>query len=123
MAKLASTKNADLLDAVSIEFLTTPSITVAQEDVRQIQRMPSWQDPIIRYLEEDKLAEDKEDTTKLQRKASRYTILDEQMYPRGFNAPLLHYVNEEKWGYILVDIHNGICGNSTVGQSLAQKVL
>ena len=54
LAKLTSTRDAKLLDAVSIEFLAQPSIKPLSE-IMELTREPSWMDPIIAYLKNVKL--------------------------------------------------------------------
>ena len=56
LGKLASTKDAELLDTVSIKFLAEPSIK-QQPEVMELVLAPSWMDPIIAYLKNSKLPE------------------------------------------------------------------
>ena len=58
LVKLASTRDVDLLDAISIEFLAEPNIH-PQQGVIEITQEPSWMDPIIVYLKTGKQLEDK----------------------------------------------------------------
>lgn len=57
--ELVSTKSADLVDVVSVKFLASPSITVVQEDISQVQKSSSWQDPILENINNNKLLNDK----------------------------------------------------------------
>ena len=58
LAKLASTKDAELLNVVSVEFLAEPSIN-QRPKMMEIEQEPSWMDPIITYLKNGKLSENK----------------------------------------------------------------
>ena len=49
LAKLASTKDVDLLDAASVEFLVEFSIH-SRQGVMELTQEPSWMDPIVVYL-------------------------------------------------------------------------
>ena len=49
LVKLASTRDANLLDAVSVEFLAKPNIHL-QQGVMEVTQEPSWMDPIVSYL-------------------------------------------------------------------------
>ena len=49
LAKIASTKDADQLDAVSVEFLAEPSIH-PQQGVMELTQEPSWMDPSSHIL-------------------------------------------------------------------------
>ena len=49
LAKLALTRDVDLLDVVSVEFPVEPSIH-PQQGIIELTQEPSWMDPIIAYL-------------------------------------------------------------------------
>ena len=55
LAKLASTRDTELLDAMSVEFLVEPSIR-QQLEVMELAEDPSWMDPIIPYFKNDELS-------------------------------------------------------------------
>ena len=50
-------------------------------------------------------------------------MLDNKIYKRGFSMPLLKCVAEPDASNILKEIHEGLCGGHTRGNSLAQKVI
>ena len=52
LAKLASTRDANILDAVSVEFLAEPNIHL-QQGIMELTQEPSWMDPIVAYLKTD----------------------------------------------------------------------
>ena len=76
---LASTRDADLLDTISVEFLTKPSILVE----------PSWMDTIVTYLKTGKQLEDKIEARILRLKVARYVLYDNKLYRRGYSMPFL----------------------------------
>ena len=53
LVKLASTRVADLLDTISMEFLAKPSIH-PQQGIMKLAQEPSWMDPIFTYLKSSK---------------------------------------------------------------------
>ena len=54
LAKLASIRDAKLLDVVSVEFLAEPSIK-QQPEVMELDHEPSWMYPIVAYLKNGEL--------------------------------------------------------------------
>ena len=118
MAKLALTRDSELLDIVSVEFLAEPSIKPKQE-IMELMRETSWMDPIITYLKNGELPEEKTNYIE----ATRYMLYDNKLYRRGYSMPHLKYVllTEEK--NIMWEIYEGRYGNHTGGQSLAFKAL
>ena len=79
--------------------------------------------PVIQYLKDSVLSEDKRKARLLRLKAARYMLYDDQLYKRGFLAPLLKCVDLEKGNYLLQEIYEGVYGNHARGQSLAHKAL
>ena len=71
--------------------------------------------PIIQYLKDDKLLEDKIKARLLRLKFARYILYDGWLYRRGFSTPLLKCVNLEEGNYILQEIHEKVCGNHAGG--------
>ena len=53
-------------------------------------------DPIVLYLREDILPEDKSEADKVRRKAPRFWLSDDQkLYKRSFSRPYLLYIHPE----------------------------
>ena len=118
LAKLASTKDVELLDAVVMEFLAEPSIR-RYPKIMELTQEPSWMDPIIAYLRNGELPKGKTKAHILKLKATCYVLYDYKFYRRGYSMPLLKCIPPSKVEYIMREIHEGICGNHTKGQSLA----
>ena len=57
--------------------------------------------PVIQYLKDGVLPEDKRKVRLLRLKATRYMMYDDQLYKRGFLTPLLKCVDLENGNYIL----------------------
>ena len=79
--------------------------------------------PIVQYLKDSQLREDKNKARLLRLKAARYILYDGQLYRRGFSTPLLKCVDHKEGNYIVREIHERVCGNHAGGQSLAHKAL
>ncbi|KAM6548883.1 hypothetical protein CsatB_020559 [Cannabis sativa] len=123
LARLASTREAELLDVIPVDVLTHPTIdreTIMEiDDVQEI----TWMTPILAYLDKGLLPDDKIEARKLRQRAARYVIYDQSLYRRSFSQPLLKCISGEGCGYILREVHEGICGNHTGGNSLALKIM
>ena len=84
LAKEASASEAvDELDAVQY----MPSIDLPE--MLQIEGDENWMIPIVSYLKDGKLPEEKDEARKLKVKSARYVLIDEVLYKRGFSQPLL----------------------------------
>ena len=79
--------------------------------------------PIVRYLKEEWLPEDKTEARKIQIRAARFLIIDDVLYKRGYSLPYLRCANSEEANYVLHKIHERICGNHVRARSLVGKAL
>ena len=61
----------------------------------------TWMTPIVQYLKDGQLPEDKRKARLLRLKAARYILYDGQLYKRGFSTPLLKCVDLTEGNYIL----------------------
>ena len=84
-------RDADLLDAVSVDYLVEPSIH-PQPGIMELTQEPSWKYPIVAYLKTGKQPEDKTEARILWMKAARYVLYDNKLYRRGYSMLLLKSV-------------------------------
>ena len=63
--------------------------------------------PIVRYLKEEWLPEDKTEVRKIQIRAAYFVIIDDVLYRRGYSLPYLRCANSEEADYVLRKIHEG----------------
>jgi hypothetical protein len=82
-----------------------------------------WRHPLIRYLQDEMLPEEKEEAARLKRTAIHYAMIGGKLYKRGFATPLLLCISELESQRILREIHDGSCGNHIGGRALAGKVI
>ena len=92
--------------------------------VHQIKARPSWMDPIVLYLREDILSEDKSEANKIRRKASHFWLSkDQKSYKCSFSRSYLFCMHHEATELLLEELHEGICGSHTGGRSLSHKAI
>ena len=84
---------------------------------------PSWIDPIIMYLLHGHLLENKNEARSLHIRVARYALMGNHPYRKSFTGPYLRCLNSENVRRLLDEIHEGVCGNQSGGQSLAHKAL
>ncbi|GJS62343.1 reverse transcriptase domain-containing protein [Tanacetum coccineum] len=109
LSKIVSTSFAHLSKQVLVEILKEKSIqekevtTVVEEDG------PTWMTPIIEYLKEGTLPNDRKEASKLRIKARQYELLEEVLYRRSFLKPWLRCVGPLQADYVIRKIHEGSC--------------
>ena len=82
-------------------------------------------DPIILFIKDDILPEEKGEADKVRRKAPYFWLSDDQkLYKRFFfSRPYLLYVHLETVEPLLEELHEGICGSYIGGKSLSHRAL
>ena len=121
LARLASLDDYNATSELCIEIRGQPSIK--GEQVLKIKEQDEWMTPIVHYLKEGWLSEDKMEARKMQIRVTRFILIDDVLYRRGYSLPYLRCANSEEANYVLCEIYEGICGNHTGARSLARKAL
>ena len=81
-------------------------------------------DPLVLFLKDDILPEEKTEADKIRRKASRFWLSEDQkLYKRSFSGPYLLCVHPEALELILEELHEGIYGSHTRGRSLSHRAI
>ena len=80
-------------------------------------------DLIVICLKNGDQPDEKIESRILQLKPARYALYDNKLYRKGYSMPLLKCIPAIKAEYIMREIHDGIYGNHTRGQSLAFQTL
>ena len=102
-----------------IQYL--PSIDFPE--VQQIEGEENWMTPIISYLKDGRPPERKDEARKLRIRSTRYVLMDEVLYKRGFSQPYLRCLAPDEANYVLREVHEGACGNHSGARSLVHKVV
>ena len=75
------------------------------------------------YLKDRRLPSNLDEAKKIKKQAARFTILNDELYKRGFSQPYLRCVEEEEAKYVLEEVHEGICGDHMGAKSLLRKIM
>ena len=111
---------------IKVKLIAEPSISATADwatkvDVAAITIAGScWMDPIIEFLAEDRILDDKSEANKVRRATSRYWLsADRKLYRRSFGGPCLLCLHPGKVDELLAELHEGVCGGHAGGHSLA----
>ena len=121
LATLATSSEQDLPRIILVEDLCKADV-IKRDMVRihQVRVSSSWMDPIVSFLKDDVLPEEKLEAEKVQRKAPRFWLSeDHKLYKRSYYGPYLLCVHPEA----SETLHEGICGSHIGGRSLAHRAL
>ena len=125
LATLATSLAQSLPRVILVEDLCKPTEGKREMvHVHQVRVGPSWMDPIVLFLKEDILLEEKSEADKVQRKAPRFWLSDDQnLYKRSFSGPYLLCIHLEASELLLEELHEGICGSHTGGRSISHRAI
>ena len=68
-------------------------------------------DLILSNIKDGQLPLDPSEAKKVKVRATRFTVVNDELYKRGFSLPYLKCLNPEEALYVLQEIHEDICGN------------
>ncbi|KAK0581236.1 hypothetical protein LWI29_011631 [Acer saccharum] len=123
LAKLASATINIWPKSISMIRLLQPSIVKSKEVGAVFGERNNWITPIKEYLVNDVLPIDPLEAKRLKYRPTRYSVLNGELYKRGYSRALQKCVGPEEAEGILRSIHSGNCGNHAGGVSLAHKTL
>ena len=78
-------------------------------------------DPIIRYIDTGELPSEKDKAHKVQVQPAIFSLIDGQLFKRSLGGPYLKCLTPEQGHYVLVELHEGMCGNHQGGRTLAHR--
>ena len=125
LATLATSSEQSLPRVILIEDLCKPTKVKGRPvHVHQVRVGLSWMDPIVLFLREDILPEDKTKAEKIRRNAPRFWLSEDQkLYKHFFSRPYLLCIHPEESKLLLKELHKGIYGNHTGGRSLSHRAI
>ncbi|XP_075640509.1 uncharacterized protein LOC142612283 [Castanea sativa] len=90
--------------------------------IHQVKVGPSWMDPIVLFLKNDILLEEKGEADKVRKKSPRFLLSENQkLYKCSFSGPYLLCVHLEAIEPLLEELHEEICGSHIEGRSLSHR--
>ncbi|XP_028052083.1 uncharacterized protein LOC114256628 [Camellia sinensis] len=124
LVRLASTQTF-FPNPLMIEFLPRPSIEESEvAEVLCTDLGPSWMDPIIAFLKDGILPEEKKAAHKIRARSEQFWLSPSRaLYKKSFTGPFLKCVHPTKVEAFLYEIHDGICDSHTRGRSLAYRAI
>ena len=98
-----------------------PSIDLPE--IQQIESEEKWMTPIVAYLKDERLPEEKDKARKLRIRSARYVLMDKVLYKRSFSQPYLRCLAPDEANYVLREVREGACGNHLGARALVHKVI
>ncbi|GJX54841.1 reverse transcriptase domain-containing protein [Tanacetum coccineum] len=123
LSKIASTSFAHLSKHVLVEVLKEKSIQERKVATVVEEEGPTWMTPIIEYLRDETLPNDRKEASKLRIKAKQYELLEGILYRRSFLKPWLRCIGPLQADYVIREIHEGSCSMHAGSRSMVAKAI
>ena len=91
--------------------------------MQEIAIEENWTTTLIAYLQLGTLPDGKDTARKLKVQASRFVMIRDVLYKRGFSRPYLKCLTHDEANYVMREVHEGICGNHSGARSLVHKLI
>ncbi|XP_030936360.1 uncharacterized protein LOC115961527 [Quercus lobata] len=104
-------------------YLDQLSPLIDSSDIQEIGSESNWTTSLVSYLKNRVLSYGKEAARKLKVQASRFVLIKDVLYKRGFSRPYLRCLGTEEADYVTREVHEGICGNHSGSRSLVHKLV
>nr|GEV90286.1 reverse transcriptase domain-containing protein [Tanacetum cinerariifolium] len=108
---------------VLVEVLRNKSIKEKEVTIVVEEDEPTWMTPIVKYLKEGTLLNDRNEARKLRIKARQYELMEEILYRRSFLTPWLRCVGLLQEEYVIREIHKESCSMHVGLQSAVAKAI
>ncbi|XP_075473930.1 uncharacterized protein LOC142504983 [Primulina tabacum] len=114
---------ASISEASTREVLHVSRLILSTDEETIPEPEDSWMTSLIKFITTNELPEDKSRAQKIKRQVPRFVLLNNVLYRRSFQGPLLKCLSKEKVDYVLREVHEGCCAEHLGGVSLARKTL
>ncbi|XP_027936199.1 uncharacterized protein LOC114191222 [Vigna unguiculata] len=117
LSKLAEGKEKGQLKTVIRQILMRPSAG----ECAAADRSADWMWEVRELLRRCDAGEEVKPMER--QRALRFVVIGEDLYKRGFTAPLLNCLSGEEAEYVMNEVHNGICGMHTGRRTMEARIL
>ena len=122
LAKAASAEYM-LVPNQLLSFIQVSSLIYKGMNVQEIGFESNWTTPLISYLRNGMLPDGKDAARKLKVQASRFVLIKDVLFKRGFSHPYLRCLSPEEADYVMREVHEGICRSHSGARSLVNKLI
>ena len=110
LVKATSTEFMIALKQV-LSFVQVSLLIDDEANVQEINSKENWTTPLTAYLRSGTLLDGKDITWKLKVQASRFVLIRDVLYKRGFSRPYLRCLSHDEADYVMREVHKSIYGN------------
>ncbi|RDX94356.1 hypothetical protein CR513_23275, partial [Mucuna pruriens] len=113
LSKLASTQRSG--SNRSIIHKKIYRSMVEESSICCVKMEQMWMNLLLEYFKKDIIPKDLKVTKRLRQEESKYTLLGEHLYKRGYSFPLLGCLDTKEAKYVMRKVHEEMCGSHIKG--------
>ena len=123
--RFAKAASAEFMNASKqvLSFVQTSSLIDDRAQMQEINVEENWTTSLIAYLRSGILPDGKDAARKLKVQASRFVLLRDVLYKRGFSRPYLSCSSHKEADYVIREVHEGICRSHLGARLLVHKLI
>ena len=106
-----------------LSFVQVSLLIDDEANVQEINSKENWTTPLTAYLRSGTLPDEKDAAWKLKVQASRFVLIKDVLYKRGFSRPYLRCLSHDEADNVMREVHKSICGNHSRARSLVHKLI
>ena len=100
-----------------MSFVQVTSLIDDGTNVQEVNSESNWTMPLISYLKTGVLPDGSDTARKVKVQASRFMLIKDFLYKRGFSRSYLRCLCHKEADYIVREVHKGICENHSGARS------
>ena len=111
--RLAKATSAEFMSTLKqvLSFVQISSLIDGGTQMQEVNLDKNWTTPLIAYLRSGILLDEKDAARKMKVQASRFVLIRDVLYKRGFSRSYLRCLSHDEADYVMKEVHEGICGN------------
>lgn len=114
LSKLASSALPSEAEPIYVEERASSALD--QLLINEIHDFNDWRVPLIDYIIDNKILEDKHKSRSLIYKVRNYCMLNDKLYRRSLIEPLLRCIGPDEAQTAILEVHTSICGDHLGGK-------
>ncbi|XP_071718828.1 uncharacterized protein [Rutidosis leptorrhynchoides] len=123
LSKLAALTFSHFQKQVWVEELPNKSIdgSLVVAAIEEVE--PNWMYPIMNYLRNSALPEDKKEARLVRERSPMYVIENDVLYRKSYLGPLMRCVGPAEAATIIEEVHSGSCALHSAYKTIAAKIM
>ncbi|XP_071687872.1 uncharacterized protein [Rutidosis leptorrhynchoides] len=123
LSKLAALTHSHFQKQVWVEEFPSKSIDNDLMVASVIEEQPNWMEPILQYIRNDVLPNDKREARLVRERAPMYIIQNDILYRKSYCGPMMRCVGPIEAEIIIDEVHNGSCALHSGYKTIAAKIM